>query len=78
MNETLKMIYELDDLVYGVLGNSGCEDMKSLAIFKLIDGKHPIQHKGDSIFFNTTEEVKIELSSTPQMIAFNNDKLATA
>jgi hypothetical protein len=65
MNETLKMMYELDDLVFGVLSNSSCKELESLAIFKLIDGKHPIAHDDVSIFFNTTEEVKIELASVP-------------
>ena len=78
MNETLKMMYELDDLVFGVLSNSSCKELESLAIFSLIDGKHPIAHDDVSIFFNTTEEVKIELASVPQFMAFNNRKLTTA
>ena len=78
MNETLKMIYELDDLIFGVMNNSSCKEIESLAIFKLIDDKHPIDHNDVSIFFNTTEEIKIELSSIPQFIAFNNRKLTTA
>lgn len=69
------MVFELDELTYSVLGNSKCKDLDSLAVFKLIDGKHPIEHNDASIFFNTTENVKIELSSIPEMIAFNNQKL---
>lgn len=78
MNETLKTMYELDDLVFSVLAKSNCKELDAVAIFKTIDGKHPIEHNDNSIFFNTTEEVKIELASTPQFIAFNNKKLITA
>jgi len=47
-------------------------------MFKLISGKHAISNTDDSIYFNTTEDVKIELASTPKMIASNNKKLTIA
>jgi len=47
-------------------------------MFKLIQGKHPINSTDDSIFFNTTEDVKINLANTPKYIASNNQKLTTA
>lgn len=37
------MVFELDELTYSVLGNSKCKDLDSLAVFKLIKGKHPIE-----------------------------------
>lgn len=67
------MVFALDELTYSVLGNSKCKDLDSLAVFKHIEGKHPID--SESISFNTTEDVKIELASVPEMIAFNNQKL---
>jgi len=79
MNDTLKMMYELDELTYSVLsGSSKCQDMDALAILHLIKGKEPILINDESLFFNSTEGVKIELASTPQMIAFNNKKLINA
>lgn len=69
------MVYELDELANSVLANSSCKDLNSLAVFKLISGKKPIEHNGKSIFFNSTEGVKIDLGSVPEFIAFNNKKL---
>lgn len=78
MNETLKMMYELDEIVNSVLANSSCKDLESLAILKLMKDKQPIQNDDKSIYFNSTEGVRIELGSTPQFIAYNNKKLTTA
>jgi hypothetical protein len=78
MNETLKMMYELDGLVNSVLANSSCKDLDAIAIFKLLKDKQPLEHSEKSIYFNSTEGVRIELGSTPQFIAFNNKKLTTA
>jgi len=75
MNETLRMIYELDELAFSVLSNSKCNDLDALAMLKLMEEKTPIVHKNQTITFNSTDEVKIDLSSMPQMIAFNNKKL---
>jgi len=77
-NETLKKIFELDELVHNVFANSTCKELDSLSMFKFIKGKHPINNTDDSIYFNTTEDVKIELASTPKMIASNNRKLTIA
>jgi len=83
MDDTLKMMYELDELTYSVLSSSSkCQDMAALAILHLIKGKEPILSKDSgkdvSLFFNSTEGVKIELASVPQMISFNNKKLTDA
>jgi hypothetical protein len=43
MNETLKMMYELDVLVNSVLANSSCKDLDSIAAGKLMKGdKQPL------------------------------------
>jgi len=73
-NETLKMVYELDDLSYNVLANSSCDELKSLAIFKAA-GRESIQSVGDLISFNTTEGLKIDLTNTAQLISIYNKKL---
>jgi hypothetical protein len=79
MNETLKMMYELDVLVNSVLANSTCKDLDSIAVGKLMKGdKQPLKNTDKSIFFNSTEGVTIELSSAPLFIAYNNKKLALA
>jgi hypothetical protein len=78
MNETLKMMYDLDELVNSVLANSSCKDLDSIAIFKLMKDKENLKTGEKSIYFNSTEGVRIDLGSTPQFIAYNNKKLTTA
>jgi len=75
MNDTLRMIYELDDLAFSVLGNSKCHDLDALAIFKLIEGKAPIVHQNRSLSLTTTEGMKMDLSGLPEMISINNKEL---
>ena len=41
-------------------------------------GKAPIQTDAKSIYFNTTNGLRIELGSTPQMITYQNQKLTAA
>jgi hypothetical protein len=62
MNETLKMMYELDGLVNSVLANSSCKDLDAIAIFKLL--------KNQSI---STPPKELELSSA----ALHNSLLST-
>lgn len=78
MNETLRMVYELDELAFTVLANSKCHDLDALAITKLIDGKGQIKFQNQSITFTTTEEVEVDLSGLPELIASNNKKLMKA
>ena len=77
LNETLKMVYELDDLAYTVLQNSTCENL-DVTFFKLIQDKAAIQVDKESIYFNTTTDIRIELGSIPQFIAYNNKMLLNA
>ena len=77
MNETLKMIYELDDLAFSVLGESSCEKL-DLTFFKLLKDRAAIVIEKESIHFNTTNDIRIELGSTPQFIAYNNKMLLNA
>jgi len=74
-NETIKMMYELDDLSYRVLTNSSCDELNSIALFKTIEDRYSLQSDDGTICFNTTEDLKIDLSSTTQLISINNKKL---
>jgi len=77
--ESLKMIYELDTLIHSVISNSSCKDMDSMGFLKLIDGKHPmLQDDRGRIYFNSTDDMELELGSTPAIMAFNNQKLINA
>jgi len=78
MNETLRMVYELDDFSFNVLANSKCKVLDSLANFKSMEGKAPINAGNKTLSFNTTEDFHVDLSSMPSFIAFNNKKLTTA
>jgi len=77
-NETLRLVYELDELAFKVLGNSKCEDLNALAMLKLLEGKAPIAAKNQSLSMTTTEEVEVDLSGLPDLIARNNKKLVLA
>jgi len=77
MNETLRMIKELDELTYSVLSNSSCSEVNELAFLKNIKDKYPILAINDSLSFNSTDNITIDISATPQLIAKNNKKLIT-
>jgi len=78
MNETLRMVYELDDFSFNVLANSKCKVLDSLANFKSMEGKAPINAGNMTLSMNTTEDYRVDLSSMPMFIALNNKKLTTA
>jgi len=77
MNETLRMIKELDELTYSVLSNSSCSEVNELAFLKNIKDMYPILAINDSLSFNSTDNITIDISATPQLIAKNNKKLIT-
>jgi len=77
MNETLRMIKELDELTYSVLSNSSCSEVNEIAFLKNIKDKYPILAINDSLSFNSTDNITIDISATPQLIAKNNKKLIT-
>jgi hypothetical protein len=71
-------MYELDKLTQAVLSNSSCSNLNSIVFLSTKTDKHPIINSADFITFNTTDDIKINLSFTPQLISINNRKLTDA